>query len=495
MIRKEKITRLVLVLVCAVVVTGCFSKEEAQSLVKAGTTSADQLATYYDGLAESVVNGQLLAQYQLGIKFDQEDRDELEQERKAYESRADLARKLKATYTALGNLVDYDAESEVRTATGELLTAVLKQVPHPALFDKAGFQTVIGRIAGKIVEIQQAKEFKSNLPLVQVVLADVGELFERERYVYVQSRAAYEHRVEQLALNLLGTGDCVSSQVSSIAGFQKYIEHYGLATMADRPLTKQICEKNREFSKTAVEQITRDRVARLNMQAKNVSAGLYNLERTFRNLLNKKNLPPPPLTTTDITDFAKLANALRTAQLQIDQWEEAQKAKTANGGAAAKPEAFEPKKAYVLSYLVPMLSPATRERLKKGGGEITSDKFKSLLLDDLNRIVENGNIAEGILSKEGAKNLKTLHAFVLTTDGKTTNQAERTKLEDKLVEEIGRKLKADRTDFAGSPGSPGSLVTTFVVLDPAAKALVRLNRQILSFVFAGAVAAAAETST
>jgi hypothetical protein len=489
--------RLAATLVLAVLIVcsmGCdFDKSEAQALVKAGVNSSEQLASYYDSLAQSVIDTQMIAEYR-GLKFGADDKKELEKEREAYTTRADLARNLKGTYVALGNLVDYDAEEEVKTATGELLTSVLKQVPHPSLFDKDLFKSTIGKIAGKLVEIQQEKEFSRNLPRVQTVLAEITEIFEGERWVYQQTLANYEGQVQQLAFKLLGTGKCASSQASPVAGFQKFIERYGLKTLAP-PMDEQTCKANYEFAKEVVTRISRERVASLNSDARNMSRGLFALERNLRSFMNKKNLPRPPLIAAEVTDFSKLINALKAAHDARDKWEQAQKGQK-------DPQPFEPQNGYVPDYLARLLSPVTRERLKKGGGELTSSNFKTMLVDDLNRIIETGSLAEGVLSKEGLERMANLRAFVLTISFKKLgpgqleardNKSERTELQTKLGEELDKKFASDRTVFTGAKELPAE-VSTFVVFDPAAKALVRFNRHILAFIFEGAIAAPATPS-
>src|SRR6185369_2608643 len=134
-----------------VFLSGCgSSKKEAQSLVKQGITSSDQLTKYYDSLVQANTRYVQIQVFDLG-RFNEERMKELQKERKAYASRADLARKLNATYVALGQLIDFDVAADIKTPVQDLTTAVLKQIPHPGELDSDLFKTVITKIAGRLV--------------------------------------------------------------------------------------------------------------------------------------------------------------------------------------------------------------------------------------------------------------------------------------------------------------------------------------------------------
>jgi hypothetical protein len=172
--------------------------------------------------------------------------------------------------------------------------------------------------------------------------------------------------------------------------------------------------------------------------------------------------------------------ALKDAMAARAAWESQHKSKSkshhqsastnGNGTGAVEPE-YKPEKA-VADYVARLLSPDVKDAVEKGG-DTSSKAFSKLLLDDLNRIIETGNIFEGILSKDGQA---VLLDYRTNTD--PDNRDELTKSLEKSVKDV----------LVKSGGQPPDSLTDLVGKDPAGKPLASLNRAILAFVFSESVA-------
>jgi len=102
------------------------------------------------------------------------------------------------------------------------------------------------------------------------------------------------------------------------------------------------------------------------------------------------------------------------------------------------------------------------------------------LLEDLNRIIETGNIFEGILPNTDQETLEKYRT--------STNSAERSGLRQSLQTSVKKILIADRAKVSKSgPELPAS-IPNLVAADPVGNPLARLNRAILAFAFANSVA-------
>ncbi|MBA3766430.1 MAG: hypothetical protein H0W99_05470, partial [Acidobacteria bacterium] len=383
--RKSAVSIILAGVLIAGLFTGCASsKKEAQALVKAGSATSEQLADYYDSLIQKQTDYLTIASYTVGLTFSVEEKKQLVKERKAYASRADLARKLKAAYDALGKLIDYDAAGEVKGAVGDLLTAVLKQVDHPKQLDSDLFKTVVGKIAGKLVEIQQEKQFRKNVPRVLEVLDGVGEIFEMERDIYAQTAKLYEDEAARLAKRMVGTDMPGTDQATGMGMLKKYIEPYGLELYLTTVTDPDTRRKNLEFSNARIDEQSKERKVAAQNQARNTSISLYNLVRMNRIFLGGK-ATAPLLIEANITDTNKLVTALSEALAARERWEKQEtERKKADENYEVKP--FEPAQDSAVSdYVATLLSPAVKEMLKAGGNQTASGAFRRQLTEDLNR--------------------------------------------------------------------------------------------------------------
>jgi hypothetical protein len=182
--------------------------------------------------------------------------------------------------------------------------------------------------------------------------------------------------------------------------------------------------------------------------------------------------------------------ALSEALAARERWEKQEtERKKADENYEVKP--FEPAQDSAVSdYVATLLSPAVKEMLKAGGNQTASGAFRRQLTEDLNRIIETGNIYEGVLSEKGGEDLEKVRTFVIGKSGDGPLQALRL-LRESVLSEVNRKLEAEHKKQTG--GSVGNLPTEARLLlrhDAAAKALARLNRAILAFVYEGSITAA-----
>jgi hypothetical protein len=481
---------LTLVLLLALL-SACGSKKEAQSLAKAGIASSDRLAKYYDSLADDDVKYLRILSYTVAPTLSQSEKKELDKERKAYASRADLAHKLNAAYTSLGQLIDFDAAADIKGAVGDLTTSVLKQVPHPKDLDSDAFKTVIGKIAGRLIEMQQEKEFRKNAPRVLEVLDGVGEIFERERPLYVQTAQLYEDEASKLAQDALGTGVCGSSQGTGLPMLEDLYAPYKVKLFLTPETDPGLCKKNRDYFFALITEMAEERKVAARTDARSISTALYNLERVHRSFLHEK-AAAPSLLPADLTGTDKLVAALRAALVARGDWEKREQERRkqeqvnieqeiAAGNEPpepADPPEYRPANGFVADYVATLLSPAVKEALEKGG-DTSSNAFKRALLNDLNRVIETGNVFEGVLSKDEHEVLEKYRT--------STKPLERIKQRGALLAAVTSALTADRARFSGSPAGLPSEVRNLVVADPAAKPLASLNRAILAYVFVNSI--------
>lgn len=488
-----KCASILLLAIGLVLLSGCgSSKKEAQSLVKQGISTTDQLIKYYDSLIQADTKNLQIETFQRGAP-DEILKKELDAERKAYASRADLARKLNATYVALGQLIDFDVAADIKSPVQDLTTAVLKQVPHPKELDSGEFKTVITKIVGRLVEIQQEKQFRKNAPRVLEILNGVGDIFERERYLYVLTIQQYEDQASGFAVNLLGNDQCEKVQGTAIATLEGLYDPYPVKLFDKSPDNKELCARNIKRFAAQINEMAKDRKVAARQQARSISINLYNLERLHRRFLHGAPAAAA-LLPADLNNIDPLVAALKHAMDARVAWEKQHKEQsppqsadtngngtdgngTDGGGTKTAEPEYVPEKA-VADYIATLLSPAVKDALEKGN-DTSSNAFRKLLLEDLNRIIETGNIFEGILSTDGQKTLEKYRTSIKSSDRKAERESLQKSVTDTLV--------SDRAKGTKSSDVPQSL-TNLVAADPVGNPLARLNRAILAFVFADSVA-------
>jgi hypothetical protein len=167
--------------------------------------------------------------------------------------RAELARTLKDLYDSLGDLVDYDASGEVKSAASALQKQIETVNHHP--LDLGAIQplspkSAFGDLASRIAQAQQTREVRKNAPLVQEVLHAVRTIFDSEKEIYIQISERYFSESKLIAIGLVeGKRD-----VSGLSFLQTAIDPYNLRLLkrvAEDPqtidaLSELIAEKTDE---------------------------------------------------------------------------------------------------------------------------------------------------------------------------------------------------------------------------------------------------------
>lgn len=215
--------------------SGCkLQKKQAQELVKAGSATSEQLAKYYDTLKQQRADHMSLEIFRLkraDTELDEQTKKDYQEQLEALTARAQMARKMKAVYDALGKLVDYDAPSEVTGAVVDLKKAIedvsKKKIPKFAGIDP---ETALKKATNALVEWLQTRQFRKNATKAQVVLDGIIQLYEGEKSIYVQISQDYYDLAHKTAKFLHQR-----KQLSGTSFFQKYAEVFGLQVLPELP--------------------------------------------------------------------------------------------------------------------------------------------------------------------------------------------------------------------------------------------------------------------
>lgn len=225
----------VLILTC-----GCPSsdKQQAKSIVDAGTSTTKQLADYYTSLARDTHEWLILYsldQDRTGTVVRDRTRKDFQQAEDALRARAAMAQKLESVYADLGKLLDYDASAETQTAVGNLLGAI-KAAPKTLTSPLGGGVSsdstkVLGEAAGVVTGWIQMREFRKSAPEAVEVLALTKRLFDSEKGVYSSIEDEYDKQTRVTARFIIQ--DSVPTEgieslqkVEALYGFQIQPDHY-----------------------------------------------------------------------------------------------------------------------------------------------------------------------------------------------------------------------------------------------------------------------------
>jgi hypothetical protein len=225
--------------------TGCPAgqKKAAQGLVKTGTDTMDQLASFYDTLAQDRADFEELVVFlrlqPAHVPETAVTKQAFKANRDALQARAAHARSVKELYVKLGNLIDYDASGEVQTAVKNLLAEATKvknfklSIPLPG--GGSISQDTITLALNKGIELLttylQVRDFRKNAPKVAAYLDYIKSFYDAETLLYVQIIRDYDDMSRRLAHYLIA-----HNQASGLTRFQKYAEKYGLQ-INSAPLT------------------------------------------------------------------------------------------------------------------------------------------------------------------------------------------------------------------------------------------------------------------
>jgi hypothetical protein len=301
--RRRQLGQAILLCVLMLVsLTGCGStnKKPSQALVKSGLETTDTAAKYYDSLVQANADYLVLYEYTLirgGSPLPDPTKKKYEQQNAALKRRAALHRRLHKVYEALGQLIDYNAGGEVKSATDALLTEVGKQTPLPDVPDILGvsFTDIVGRIAKALVEMKQMREFKKNAGKALVVLDGVADIFEGERFVYDQISRRYHLENAGLANYFVDPNGAIdltqppgpnnpplpnpTEQVVITPPFRKYLEPYELEIYQAPLPDAKVRAGTRYWTKLRIARLEEARKQEDAQASRSLSDALYQLKR------------------------------------------------------------------------------------------------------------------------------------------------------------------------------------------------------------------------
>lgn len=180
--------RFAVAVVCAalalVVTAGCKDPQQVAAVAQSGSQTAGALRDYYKTLSDDVETTIQLESFLSslrGVPFDAAERQLLEQQIAALDSRAKAADRLASAYTALGTLAGTDAPQVAATAGENLAKAVEGVTQLPQGVDPA---PLVGSVTQDITAAIESRELgKANQALLSALSA-AQRLFAQERDLY-----------------------------------------------------------------------------------------------------------------------------------------------------------------------------------------------------------------------------------------------------------------------------------------------------------------------
>jgi hypothetical protein len=290
--RIKQLGCLIAILSLVIVLTGCPAeqKKAAQDLSKQGVDKMDQLASFYDVLAQDRVSHEelfvllrLVPTHTVETARTKKDyKDQID----ALQARAAHARAIKNLYVSLGKLVDYDAAGDVQGAVKDLLDAAKKvktfKLAIPGL-DEATATSALNKGIELLTTYVQVRAFRKKAPEAAAYLGYIRTFYDAESFVYLQIIRDYDDLTRELDKNLIQ-----NDQLSASSRFKKYAERYNLDLNSTAPSTQSVKDwvKERiEVDFDAGQKTAENLVAR---QAKN----LADLQQSHRNFMSGKTKKP-----------------------------------------------------------------------------------------------------------------------------------------------------------------------------------------------------------
>lgn len=236
-----------LIAAALVLSAGCLSgdRQQAKDLVDAGSKTSGQLADFYNTLAQESRDWPVLYsldQDRTGTAVTERTRQDFKETEEALLARASLAQRLKATYDALGKLIDYDAAGQTQQAVDNLKsaieTATQKKLKLPIGGLSAGESTKVLDAAIKaLAGWLQMREFRKGVPKVQIVLVSVASLFLSEKDIYTNISIEYYKQNALTAKYLIDHGFATQTDVlqkpANLFSLQIVPDPYGLQGLSD----------------------------------------------------------------------------------------------------------------------------------------------------------------------------------------------------------------------------------------------------------------------
>jgi hypothetical protein len=280
----------------------CTDIKSGEELAKAGFAAGNTLASYFDSLAQDVVDiweMEAFIDSIRGISFTEEAQKMLQEQINALQHRAQLARSLADTYKALQDLSSYDASGEVKIAT-ETLTKEVQEMP---MLPKSNVDpsSILGSVAGDIAAWQQARDIKEGSKLILDLLRKFKQLYDSETEAYKSINLERGNKVSVVVEYLLK-----KKMVLGIPLLQKVPESLGLPwASSNKPFED-------EKSINATIELAKVRIQRMAFLSSDAADGLAKsislLIENQQNFLKKSGL-----------SLSEMSAALQKTQSYIDE--------------------------------------------------------------------------------------------------------------------------------------------------------------------------------
>lgn len=292
-------------LLCCLTGCGSSQKKQAQDLVQAGSTTSDQLAAYYDTLAQDrtdYLSLFLLELKRTGSPLDPGLSASIATQVDALEARTAMAQSLKQSYDKLGKLIDYDAAGEVQDAAAKLQKAIEDANHHPLRIQGI---PIVGDVTqyfndaiGKLADIRQMRDFRRQVPLVRDVLKDIKDVFDAEKPIYVQMAQDDDDETYRIARYLVDHDEATGN-----AAFQKFLDPYGL--QPKDPSTPDPTVRSWTLDRLKSQMEHRKKVSQTT--ADRLSDGLSALLQAHDDFMHRKKLKAGGMKTTAQKNRTRLA--------------------------------------------------------------------------------------------------------------------------------------------------------------------------------------------
>ncbi len=267
--------------------TGCDNRAEALELAKAGQTTAETMAKYYESLIQDSYDTWDYEAFLIGKDRAAGDPIVLPDTARyttrieELNKRVKLAKNLAATYKALQELSSYDASGEVSDSVGNLADSIqgLGIFPTSGVNPTPLFQMVVQ----DLVAWKQSKDIRKGSALIMQVLQKLYDLFDRESNAYKSIVREKGQQVTLLAEYLIG-----QEKVTSIGLLQKIAEAFGVKLIGvDTAVTTPAIKEAMKMMIT----VRGDRLAQMSAQAADgIKQSIVVLIANHRQLQQKQGL-------------------------------------------------------------------------------------------------------------------------------------------------------------------------------------------------------------
>ncbi len=226
---KQTFVALLLWVIVISSLTGCDKSAEGVELAKAGQSTAETMANYYESLIQDTYDTWDYESFLIGK--DKQPGEQLPpsvsgadlytKRIEELNKRVKLAKNLASTYEALQELSSYDASGEVSKSVGELADSIggLGVFPKAAINPTSLFQMA----AKDLIDWKKSKDIRKGSALILQVLQRLYDLFDKESRAYKSIVNEKGEQVTILMEYLIG-----KEKVTSLGLLQRVPESFGL---------------------------------------------------------------------------------------------------------------------------------------------------------------------------------------------------------------------------------------------------------------------------